>query len=63
VLGKQWAWIKWLHIEEHFYNTTHHMSIRMIPFRALYGHGTPSFVDLVFGKSRDPKAKDWLRES
>jgi hypothetical protein len=43
----------------------HHSSHvhRMSPFRALYGYDTPSFVDLVFGESRAPKAKDWLQES
>jgi hypothetical protein len=48
---------------EHCYNTTHHMSIKMSPFRALYGYDAPSFVDLAFGESRAPKAKDWLQES
>jgi hypothetical protein len=39
------------------------MSIGMIPFRALYGYDAPSFVDLEFGDSRAPKAKDWIQES
>jgi hypothetical protein len=39
------------------------MSIGMTPFRALYGYDSPTLVDLVFGESRDPKAKDWIRES
>jgi hypothetical protein len=39
------------------------MSIGMIPFKALYGYDAPSFVDLAFGESRAPKAKDWLQES
>jgi len=30
---------------------------------ALYGYETPSFFDLVFGESKDPKAKEWLQES
>jgi len=33
VLGKQWAWIKWLHLSEHCYNNTRHMSIKLIPFK------------------------------
>jgi len=52
-----------LHIREHFYNTTYHLSIRMSPFKALYGYDAPSFVDLTFGESKAPKAKDWLQES
>jgi hypothetical protein len=25
--------------------------------------GAPSFVDLAFGDSKDPKAKDWIQEN
>ena len=39
------------------------MSICMTPFRALYGYDAPTLVDLVFGESRSPKAKDWIIES
>jgi hypothetical protein len=61
--GQQRAWTKWLHMGEHCYNTTYHMSIGMTPFRALYGYNAPSFVDVVFGDNRAPKAKDWIQES
>jgi hypothetical protein len=63
VLGQQGAWIKWLHLGEHYYNTTHHISIGMSPFMELYGYDVPSFVDLAFWESRDPKSKYWFRES
>ena len=33
--GQQRRWVKWLHLGEHCYNTTFHMSIGMTPFRAL----------------------------
>jgi hypothetical protein len=33
------------------------------PIQELYGYDAPSFVDLAFGESQDPKAKDWLQES
>jgi hypothetical protein len=59
-LGQQRTWIKWLHLREHFYNTPHHMSIGMSPFKELYGYDSPSFLYLVFGKSRAPKDKYWL---
>jgi hypothetical protein len=39
------------------------MSIRMTPFRALYGYDAPSFMETVFGDSRAPGAKDWIEES
>ena len=63
VAGQQRAWIGWLHLGEYCYNTTHHMSIGMSPFRALYGYDAPSFVEMAFGESRAPKAKDWIQES
>jgi hypothetical protein len=34
--GQQRTWVRWLHMGEHCYNMTYHMSIRMSPFRALY---------------------------
>jgi hypothetical protein len=39
------------------------MSIGMTPLRALYGYDDTSFVDLAFGDSRAPKAKEWIQES
>jgi len=45
-------WVKWLHLGEYCYNSTYHMSIRMTPFRALYGYDAPSFMETIFGKSR-----------
>jgi len=61
--GKQRTWVKWLHLGEHCYNTTFHMSIGMTPFQALYRYDAPTFVVLVFGERRAPKAKDWIIES
>jgi hypothetical protein len=63
VAGQQRTWIKWLHLGEFCYNTTFHMSIGMTPFRALYSYDAPTFVDLVFGDNRAPRAKDWIQES
>jgi hypothetical protein len=63
VSGQQRAWVRWLHLGEHCYNTTFHMSIDMTPFRALYGYDAPTLIDLVFRDSRAPKAKDWIVES
>lgn len=39
------------------------MSIGMTPFSALYRYDALSFVNIVFGGSRAPKAKDWILES
>jgi hypothetical protein len=61
--GQQTTWVKWLHLGEHCYNTTFHMSIGMTPFRELYGYDAPTLVDLVFGERKAPKAKAWIIES
>ena len=39
------------------------MSIRMTPFKALYGYKALNFADLVFRDSRTPKEKDWVSNS
>ena len=41
----------------------HHVSIKMTPFRALYGYEALNFADLVFGDNRAPKAKDWVQDN
>ena len=60
---KQKVCIKWLHLVEYCYNTTFHMSIGMLPFRALYWYDATYFVDMDFGDNKDPKAKYWMHES
>ena len=39
------------------------MSIRMTPFKALYGYEALNYADLAFGDSRAPKAKDWIQDN
>jgi hypothetical protein len=63
VSGQQKAWVKWLYLGEYCYNTTHHMSIGMSPFKALYNYDPLTFVEIVFGDSRAPIAKEWIQES
>ena len=60
---QQRAWVKWLHMEEYYYNTTYYMSIKMTPFMVLYSYEAPSFMDLVLGDSRVPKEKHFLHDS
>jgi hypothetical protein len=55
--GHQRTWVRWFHMGEYCYNTTYHMSIRMSPFRELYGYDAPSFVETVFGDRRVSRAK------
>lgn len=56
-------WIKWLHLGEYCYNTTHHMSIGMSPFKALYGYDALLFLDLTLTCSRVLSAKDMVQQS
>jgi hypothetical protein len=56
-------WVKWLHLGEYFYNTTHHKSIGMTHFRALYGYYSLTFMEIVLGDNRAPMDKDWIQES
>jgi hypothetical protein len=39
------------------------MSIGMSPFKALYSYDPLTFVEIVFGDSRAPMAKEWIQES
>ena len=39
------------------------MSIKMTPFKVLYGYEALNFADLVFGDNRAPKEKDWVKDS
>ena len=63
VSGQQRAWLKSLHLGEYCYNTTHHMSIGMSPFYALYGYHPLSLADVMFGASNALRAKIWIQES
>lgn len=60
--GHQKAWVRWLYLGEHCYNTTYHTSIGMTPFKALYGYDAPYFIDLAFDQSNVPKSRDVLQE-
>ena len=63
VSEQQKAWLRWLHLGEYCYNTTHIMSIGMSPFYALYEYHALSFANVMFGASKAPRAKDWKEES
>lgn len=63
IAGHQKGWVKWIHLCEYCYNTTHHLSIQMSPFMALYGYEVPNFLDLLLSDSRVPSAGDLLQEN
>ena len=60
---QQKAWEKWLHLGKFFYNNNFHISIGMSPFKELYVYYALTFVEMIFGDSRAPKAKYWVEES
>ena len=39
------------------------MSIKIPPFKALYGYEALNFRDLDFGDNREPKAKYWVQDN
>ena len=63
VSNQQHAWVKWLHLGEYCYNISHHMSIGMPPFYALYGYDALSLVDLLLLDSRVPATSDFVKQS
>ena len=50
------------YLGEYCYNTTYHMSIRMSPFKALYGYEASTFGDLVIRKRKVPGAQDFVQQ-
>ena len=50
-------------MSEFYYKTTHHMSIRMSPFKALYGYEAPTFSNLLPQESRVPSAQEFVQQS
>jgi len=47
----------WLHLGEYYYKNSHHMSIGLSPFYALYGYHPLSFANVMSGDSKTPRAK------
>ncbi|XP_059078049.1 uncharacterized protein LOC131876625 [Cryptomeria japonica] len=60
---QQKAWVRWLLLCEYCYNSTHHMTIQMTPFRALYGYDAPIFLDLLMSDCRVPSVDACYRRT
>ena len=48
---KPHSWVHWLGLAEYWYNTSYHSSIKMTPFKALYGFEPPLHVPYLPGDS------------
>ncbi|KAL0399243.1 UNVERIFIED_CONTAM: Retrovirus-related Pol polyprotein from transposon.6 [Sesamum radiatum] len=55
-------WARFIHLAEFWYNSTHHSSIGMPPFQALYGRAPPTIVDYVEGESPIVTIDELLRQ-
>ncbi|KAL4578746.1 hypothetical protein LXL04_014877 [Taraxacum kok-saghyz] len=56
-------WVKWLPWAEYWYNTPYHSSIRMTPFKVLYGREPPGLVSYDHGAAvtfEDSPPSIWL---
>ena len=52
VSDKQTQWVKWLTLEEWWYNTSFHMAAKMSPFMVLYGYHPPSITSSLRYQSK-----------
>ena len=43
------AWVKWLPLAEFWFNMNFHTSVKLTPFKALYGYHPPRVLDYVAG--------------
>ncbi len=55
-------WHKWLTLAEWWYNSTHHSSLGMSPFHALYGYPPPTNLVLNVNQELHASVEDWRVE-
>lgn len=55
-------WESWLPLVEYWYNTSYHNTIKMSPFKALYGYSHPVLVPYHKGDSKIEAVDVMLRE-
>jgi len=59
---KQTQWVKWLPLEEWWYNTSFHRASKMFPFMEIYGYHPPSITSPFKGHSKVQVVKDHLQD-
>ncbi|KAI3522148.1 hypothetical protein L1887_11628 [Cichorium endivia] len=55
-------WVRWLPWAEYWYNTSYHSSIRMTPFKVLYGRDPPKLVSYDRGLAVTFVVDEYLRQ-
>ena len=63
VIDKKNHWSQWLDLEEWWYNSTYHTSVKMTPFKALYGYEPPNWKELVLNDTNVPKLRNQLEKT
>lgn len=53
-------WMKWLSLEEHWYNTNFHSSLKMTPFKALYGYEPSQLSIGPYMPSTQENVAQWM---
>ena len=57
---KQTQWVKWLPMDEWWYNTSLHTAAKMTPFMALYGYHPPSITSSLRENSKFQAVEDHI---
>ena len=60
ILDKQTQLVKWLNLEEWWYNTSFHTAAKMTPFMALYGYHLPSITSSLSDQSKVQAVQEYI---
>lgn len=55
-------WGKWLHLAEWWFSTTHHSTIRLSPFQALYKFFPPYHLEVLDFETPTAKVEEYWEE-
>ena len=63
VIDKDNTCLQWLHLAKSWYNSTYHMSSKMILFQVFNGYAPPIWKELIQGDAKVPEIKIQLKEN
>ena len=55
------SWVEWLPLAEFWFNTNFQVSLKMTPFKALYGFAPPRLLDYIPGTTKVNSVEVHLR--